>query len=177
MGAVDYVSLDGATPQGCKRLLAVSRSGVVAAVDAEKGEIGTSVRELYSLGIFNCLRLIAWRHVYENEESGVIDSVLRSKWGLVIVSGGGRLLRSWDVSSGSLRWESLTGLDGRGEEELTSYSLTSDWKPGAVLTTVVGASAGEIVSHNISTLYNINRAGVLWVYTRSKSSELSNCSV
>ena len=77
------------------------------------------------------------------------------------------------MSSGSLRWESLTGLDGRGEEELASYSLTSDWKPGAVLTTVVGASAGEIVSHNISTLYNINRAGVLWVYTQSKSSELS----
>ena len=40
VGRVDYVSLDGATPQGCKRLLVACRSGVVASIDADTGDIG-----------------------------------------------------------------------------------------------------------------------------------------
>ena len=56
------------------------------------------------------------------------------------------MLRSWDVSSGSLRWESLAGLDegGGGGEGAATYPLTAGWKPGAPVSTVVSAAAGEI---------------------------------
>ena len=43
VGPVDYVLLDGATPQGCKRLLVASAGGVVASIDAETRDIGKSV--------------------------------------------------------------------------------------------------------------------------------------
>ena len=144
MGAVDYVSLDGAGPQGCKRLLAASRSGVVSSIDAENGEIGNFL-EYYLLSDCVLTRFLAvWRHVYESEGGGAIDAVLRSKWGLVTVSGGGRLLRSWDVSSGSLRWETLTGLESEGGS--FSYPLATEWRPGGVLATLVETSVGESLS-------------------------------
>ena len=87
---------------------------------------------------FRCF--IAWRHAYENE-GGVIDAVVRSKWGLVTVSRGGRLLRSWDVSSGVLRWESLTGLSSKAEQ--LEYPLNADWRPGGVVATLAGTSIGK----------------------------------
>lgn len=80
--------------------------------------------------------------MYENEGDGVIDAVLRSKWGLVTVSGGGRLLRSWDVSTGSLRWESLTGLERDDDQDTGSYPLTTEWRPGGVQATSIGTSLG-----------------------------------
>ena len=43
VGPVSYLSLDGATPQGCKRLLVASESGVVAAIDAATGDIGQPI--------------------------------------------------------------------------------------------------------------------------------------
>ena len=88
---------------------------------------------------FRCF--IAWRHAYENE-GGVIDAVVRSKWGLVTVSRGGRLLRSWDVSSGVLRWESLTGLSSKAEQ--LEYPLNADWRPGVWLPPLL---APQLVSH------------------------------
>ena len=40
VGPVSYLSLDGVTIQGCKRLLVASERGVVAAIHAETGDIG-----------------------------------------------------------------------------------------------------------------------------------------
>lgn len=84
--------------------------------------------------------------MYERDSDGVIDAVLRSKWGLVTVSRQGQLLRSWDVSSGTLRWESLTGLgyEGEGEEQL-KYPLVAEWKPGAVVATISGTTSETLV--------------------------------
>ena len=133
---MDFVALDGATPQGCKRLLAASRSGVVASIDSESGEIRKSYVS-YVLRNERSSVYTVWRHVYERE--GEVDAVLRSKWGLVTVSGGGRLVRSWETSSGSLRWESPTGLEG----EASSYPLATEWRPGGVVATLSGSSVGR----------------------------------
>ena len=84
--------------------------------------------------------LAAWRHVYERE-GGAIDAVLRNKWGLVTVSRGGQLLRSWDVSSGVLRWESPTGLNSAQSKQL-EYPLDVEWRPGAVVASLAGKSLG-----------------------------------
>ena len=87
------------------------------------------------------VHFLAWRHVYESND-GVIDAVLRSKWGLITVSRGGQLLRSWDVSSGVLRWESLTGLNSEGGGQV-AYPLTSTWRPGSVVATLADTSLGK----------------------------------
>ena len=79
--------------------------------------------------------------MYANE-GGVMDAVLRSKWGLITVSRGGQLLRSWDVSSGALRWESLTGLSSQRKQ--LEYPLSADWRPGAVVATLAGTSLGKL---------------------------------
>lgn len=88
---------------------------------------------------------VDWRHVYENE-GGVIDAVLRSKWGLVTVSRGGQLLRSWDISSGVLRWETLTGLSS--ENKQLDYPLNAEWRPGGVVTTLASTSIGKSCDHS-----------------------------
>ena len=77
--------------------------------------------------------------MYE-KDSGVIDAVLRSKWGLVTVSRGGQLLRNWDVSSGALRWESPTGLSPVAGQ--LQYPLTADWRPGTLVATLSSTSLG-----------------------------------
>lgn len=43
MGRIDYLSLDGATAQGCKRLLVASRNGVVASINTQTGELGKPI--------------------------------------------------------------------------------------------------------------------------------------
>ena len=40
LGRADYVRLDGATAQGCKRVLVASSNGVVGSIDAETGDLG-----------------------------------------------------------------------------------------------------------------------------------------
>ena len=85
---------------------------------------------------------VAWRHVYESSEGG-IDAVLRSKWGLITVSRGGQLLRSWDASSGVLRWESLTGLSYEGKQ--LEYHLNTEWRPGAVVATLAQGRSHDLL--------------------------------
>ena len=77
-----------------------------------------------------------------------MDAVLRSKWGLITVSRGGQLLRCWDVSSGALRWESLTGLSSQRKQ--LEYPLSAGWRPGAVVATLAGTSLGK--SYNFRRL-------------------------
>ena len=90
----------------------------------------------------------------------MIDAVLRSKWGLVTVSRGGRLLRSWDVSSGVLRWESLTGFSSEAKQ--LDYPLSADWRPGGVVATLAGTSIGK--SRDFSQPPHWSECSIIYCY-------------
>ena len=63
---------------------------------------------------------------------------------MVTVSGNGQLLRSWDVSSGALKYEAQTTLPPSTEQgEMTLYPLTETWRPGRVVATLAGKNKGE----------------------------------
>jgi len=83
----------------------------------------------------------AWRHVFEPGQS--IDVVMHSRLALLTVSGGGRLLRSWDSASGALKWE--VAIDLGTSESHHSYPLDTTWRLGAVQATMAGKTSGSVV--------------------------------
>ena len=66
---MDYVLLDGATPQGCRRVLVASKSGVVASIDSETRDIGEPVVQ------YEPIRWNLCRDIIETEESVLISEV------------------------------------------------------------------------------------------------------
>ena len=64
VGPVSYLSLDGVTIQGCKRLRVASERGVVAAIHAETGDIGVCVCVCVCACSCACVRgLLKYIHV------------------------------------------------------------------------------------------------------------------
>ncbi|XP_071805651.1 ER membrane protein complex subunit 1-like [Asterias amurensis] len=51
---------------------------------------------------------LTWRQIFQRGPSGHIDALLYNNEDLISVSGGGHVIRSWEPSSGFLRWESVT---------------------------------------------------------------------
>ena len=62
---------------------------------------------------------------------------------VVTVSGNGQLLRSWEISSGVLKYEASTSLPigERAESDLTS--LAQSWRPAGVSAALAGKNKGE----------------------------------
>ena len=58
------------------------------------------------------------------------------------VSRGGQLLRSWDLSSGLLKYEVLTSLSPPPQRE--NFPLDKTWRPGGVLASLTGKNGGNV---------------------------------
>ena len=64
---------------------------------------------------------------------------------VLTVSGQGQLLRSWDLSSGQLKYEASTSLPPATPVEgvhSISYPLSQTWRPAGVLATLAGKTGG-----------------------------------
>jgi len=63
---------------------------------------------------------------------------------VVTVSGKGQLLRSWEISSGVLKYEVSTSLPIGEWAESSLTSLTQSWRPSGVSATLAGKNKGEL---------------------------------
>ena len=107
-------------------------------------------------------RCAGWRQLFEPSTNGNIDAVLRNKYGckylfvmecagkylsvctaLLTVSRQGQLLRSWDVTSGHLRYEVLTSLPPPLHP--APVPLHQTWRVGGVHATLAGKKGGVAV--------------------------------
>ncbi|XP_030078280.1 ER membrane protein complex subunit 1 [Microcaecilia unicolor] len=84
VGKVKFASLD--TYQASKKLIVATEKNVIAALNSRNGDL-------------------LWRHVDKGTPEGAVDAMLTSGQDAVTVSGGGRLLRSWETNIGGLNWE------------------------------------------------------------------------
>ncbi|XP_071110229.1 ER membrane protein complex subunit 1-like [Haliotis cracherodii] len=71
-----------------KKLIVSTEKNVLASIHANNGSI-------------------VWRRVFEDDKRGHMDTVLHQGTSLVTVSGGGKMVRGWHPSTGSLSWESV----------------------------------------------------------------------
>ncbi|OWF43072.1 ER membrane protein complex subunit 1-like [Mizuhopecten yessoensis] len=85
VGHIDHLFWDQSVTLG-KRILVATDQHLVAAIHSHNGSI-------------------AWRKIQEDDNRGVIDAIDHQNNALVTVNGGGRFVRSWQPSSGSLYWE------------------------------------------------------------------------
>ncbi|XP_038062197.1 ER membrane protein complex subunit 1-like [Patiria miniata] len=78
---------------GSKRnIFVATESNVVAALNSRNGHL-------------------TWRQIFQPGPTGRIDALLYNNEDLISVSGGGHVLRSWEPSSGFLRWEVATSTE------------------------------------------------------------------
>ncbi|XP_069121270.1 ER membrane protein complex subunit 1-like [Argopecten irradians] len=85
VGRIDHLFWDQSVTLG-KRILVATDQHLVAAIHSHNGSI-------------------AWRKIQEDDERGIIDAIDHQNNALVTISGGGRFVRNWQPSSGSLYWE------------------------------------------------------------------------
>lgn len=124
IGSVSYISVDQSA-RSVRGVVAASEKGVLAVLDPHDGSL-------------------VWRQQFEHGANGGIHAVLRSKYGsLLTLSRGGQLLRSWDISSGQLKYEVSTSLPA--SSQAPAPPLTQTWRPGGVMATLAGKKGGVVV--------------------------------
>ena len=136
VGPVSFVALDQGS-QGSKRVLVASEKGVLGSLNWKTGHL-------------------EWRQVYE-PETGAIDAVLLQRSAFITVSHGGRLIRSWDVTQGTLYWEMAT--EFKDLTDVVLYPLDVVWKPGGVLVEYVQGKKDlmvVVVGAQIAAFYTNN---------------------
>ncbi|XP_064423799.1 ER membrane protein complex subunit 1 [Latimeria chalumnae] len=85
VGKLRFAHLDTAT-QAAKKLLVATEKNVIASLNAKTGGL-------------------LWRQVDKSGPEGNVDAMLILGQDAVTVSGGGRMLRSWETNIGGLNWE------------------------------------------------------------------------
>uniref|UniRef100_W5MAJ0 ER membrane protein complex subunit 1 n=1 Tax=Lepisosteus oculatus TaxID=7918 RepID=W5MAJ0_LEPOC len=122
VGRVRFAYFDTQT-QASKKLLLATEQNIIASLNSRNGEI-------------------FWRHVDKSGPEGGIETMLFHGQDAVVVSGNGRLLRSWETNVGGLNWETL--LDTGSFQAATFVGLQDSVKYVAVLKT------GAISLHYLS---------------------------
>ncbi|XP_043942998.1 ER membrane protein complex subunit 1 [Protopterus annectens] len=125
VGKLQNVAFDTAT-QLSRRLVVTTEKNVIAALNARTGELfWRHVDRTGPEGRIDALLTLGqvWRHVDRTGPEGRIDALLTLGQDAVTVSGGGRMLRSWETNIGGLNWE--IPLDA-GSFQLAGLVATSD---------------------------------------------------
>ncbi|XP_069039919.1 ER membrane protein complex subunit 1 [Lepisosteus oculatus] len=122
VGRVRFAYFDTQT-QASKKLLLATEQNIIASLNSRNGEI-------------------FWRHVDKSGPEGGIETMLFHGQDAVVVSGNGRLVRSWETNVGGLNWETL--LDTGSFQAATFVGLQDSVKYVAVLKT------GAISLHYLS---------------------------
>lgn len=122
MGKLQNIAFDTAT-QLSRRLVVTTEKNVIAALNARTGDL-------------------FWRHVDRSGPEGRIDALLTLGQDAITVSGGGRMLRSWETNIGGLNWE--MPLDA-GSFQLAGLVATSD-----AVKYIAVVKKGSISLHNPS---------------------------
>ncbi|XP_069096248.1 ER membrane protein complex subunit 1 isoform X1 [Pleurodeles waltl] len=84
IGKLKFASLESSL--GAKKLIVTTEKNVIAALNARTGDL-------------------LWRHVDKVTAEGAIDAMLSHGHDAITVSGGGRILRSWETNVGGVNWE------------------------------------------------------------------------
>ncbi|XP_069466496.1 ER membrane protein complex subunit 1 [Ambystoma mexicanum] len=84
VGKVKFASLESSL--GAKKLIVATEKNVIAAINSRNGDL-------------------LWRHVDKGTAEGSIDAMLSHGQDAITVSGGGRILRSWETNVGGVNWE------------------------------------------------------------------------
>ncbi|XP_059808019.1 ER membrane protein complex subunit 1 [Hypanus sabinus] len=116
--------------QSAKKLVVVTENNVIASLNLRTGEI-------------------FWRQVDKEGPEGNVDQLLFYGQDAVTVSGGGRLLRSWDTNIGGLNWEFLL--------EIGSFQA------GSLIGSVEGAKFITIVKKTSISLHYLSNGHQKWI--------------
>ncbi|XP_022100616.1 ER membrane protein complex subunit 1-like [Acanthaster planci] len=80
---------------------------------------------------------LTWRQIFQRGPPGYIDTLLYNNEDLISVSGGGHFLRSWEPSSGFLRWEVQTTTEMANfkvsEGDASAVFVNNDETPSVVV--------------------------------------------
>lgn len=145
LGKVKFAFFDVST-HSSKRLFVASEANVLAALNSRTGHI-------------------LWRHVLEEHE-GKIDALLHHGNILVTVSGGGKFVRSWDVSSGSLAWEAYTKNSLVEKQDSKQSEVFRGWNGiGSVIAEADGEENLVIsLANNTVQAYSLQDGSELWTH-------------
>ncbi|XP_063965131.1 ER membrane protein complex subunit 1-like [Lytechinus pictus] len=117
------------------------------------------------LASINLAGQLNWRHIFQSGHSGVINSMLYSSAdaGIITLSGGGRLLRLWNATTGYLKWESpvTPETDGLSSTEAKAIQVNSESKNVIV----------AVKNHVFSYAFKSGRRA--WMYADQDSETLS----
>ncbi|XP_062889253.1 ER membrane protein complex subunit 1 [Mobula hypostoma] len=116
--------------QSAKKLVVVTENNVIASLNLRTGEI-------------------FWRQVDKEGPEGNVDQLLFYGQDAVTVSGGGRLLRSWDTNIGGLNWEFLL--------EIGSFQA------GSLIGSVEGVRFIAIVKKTSISLHYLSNGHQKWI--------------
>ncbi|EDO46898.1 predicted protein [Nematostella vectensis] len=146
IGKTKFVHFD-VSSHTSKRLYVATESNVLASLNSRTGQV-------------------MWRIVMEENE-GQIDALLHKGSFLVSVSGGGKFVRSWDTSSGSLLWENMM-YKGAPDPDAPKRNFVYNWNGiDAVITEHKGIKQIVVVSGNLVKAFSLQDGSEYWSYHRS----------